>query len=147
MSLRFRICLLAWIVVVASAEFCKGDVYSFDDGWSMNISPAAKLPAKADQQSPGEPNRAYASQYSKVYNQIPFNRAEYNVNPSYRHDSAMEILTGNARHKTVLQHSTAPAPQTRYTPSIPAIPYRYNNPRRGLNYYFYFPYWNYRGIY
>ena len=27
------------------------------------------------------------------------------------------------------------------------LPYRYNNYRRGLNYYFYFPYWNYRGIY
>jgi hypothetical protein len=57
----------------------------------------------------------------------------------------MEILTGNARHQTILHHSTAPAPRT--SRPAPVIPYRYNNLYRGLNYYFYFPYWNYRGIY
>lgn len=89
-----------------------------------------------------------AADYARVYQSIPFNRAEYNANPTYRHDAAMELLTGNARHQTIVRHSSTtqrqPAPQRQ----VPApVPYRYNNRRWGLNYYFYFPYWNFRGLY
>lgn len=45
------------------------------------------------------------SAYSRIYSSIPFNRAEYDVNPNYRHDSTMEILTGNARHQTIVRHN------------------------------------------
>ena len=88
-----------------------------------------------------------AAIYRHIYSRIPFIRAEYNANPSYRHDTVMELLTGNARHQTTVQHSTQPAAPRPPVGPINAIPYRYNNPARGLNYYFYFPYWNYRGIY
>jgi len=85
--------------------------------------------------------------YNRIYRTIPFNRAEYRANPSYRHDSTMEILTGNARHQTIVKHTTV-KPQPATTPvTAPVIPYRYNNWSRGLNYYFYFPYWNARGFY
>lgn len=89
-----------------------------------------------------------AADYARVYQSIPFNRAEYNANPTYRHDATMEFLTGNARHQTIVRHSTAtPRPAAPQQPVPAALPYRYNNRRWGLNYYFYFPYWNFRGLY
>jgi hypothetical protein len=35
--------------------------------------------------------------YPQVYNSIPFSRAEYEANPSYRHDATMEFLFGKMR--------------------------------------------------
>jgi len=78
----------------------------------MEIIPAAKLRATEDvlmviintDGSP-VPNGISASEYSRVYDSIPFSRSEYKANPNYRHDSAMEILTGNSRHQTIIQHN------------------------------------------
>ncbi|MGD9853704.1 MAG: hypothetical protein AB7U20_02015, partial [Planctomycetaceae bacterium] len=42
-----------------------------------------------------------AAAYERVYNAIPFNRTEYLANPSYRHETAMELLTGNQRQIVV----------------------------------------------
>ena len=66
----------------------------------MMIIPAAKL--RPTEVVIGPVNSA---EYRRIYDSIPFNRAEYRVNPNYRHDSAMEILTGHARHQTVIQHN------------------------------------------
>ena len=173
MSVRFRLCLIAWFTTVAlSVLFGKAeaDVYDTGDGWLIEVTPAMKVPAstevivRTDPAVPhdtGKENESAASEtivrsrpvlpqtvgdeYRRIYESIPFNRAEYNANPSYRHDSTMEILTGNARHQTIVNHSTAPVVRPRSRTRV--IPYRYNNRQRGLNYYFYFPYWNYRGIY
>jgi hypothetical protein len=120
------------------------------------IVPAAKLPVDTapqsiplipDINSDRLPTIVDRDAYSRIYRSIPFNRAEYNANPSYRHDSTMEMLTGNPRHQTIVKHTTTrPRPVT--APVVPpVVPYRYNNPAYGLNYYFYFPYWNFRGIY
>ena len=49
---------------------------------------------------------ALASLYPQVYNAIPFSRPEYEANPSYRHDAAMEFLFGQMR-QTVLQRGTS----------------------------------------
>lgn len=38
-----------------------------------------------------------AVRYKQIYAAIPFNRAEYVANPSYRHDATMELLTGNVQ--------------------------------------------------
>lgn len=166
MTVRFKICLAVWIVTVAGSIACnavRADEFDTGDGWVMEVMPAvrtseaaaiaAEIPpavdagvttvTPADSLSPvtGTPGE----DYRRIYQSIPFNRAEYNVNPSYRHDTAMEILTGNSRHQTVVQHSTMPVARERLRSRV--LPYRYNNYRRGLNYYFYFPYWNYRGIY
>ena len=49
------------------------------------------------------PNQALA--YREVYDSIPFSRAEYQANPSYRHDATMELLFGQLR-PTVIQRGT-----------------------------------------
>jgi hypothetical protein len=49
--------------------------------------------------------KADSAGYRRIYNSVPFSRAEYKANPNYRHDSTMEILTGNARHQTVINHN------------------------------------------
>jgi hypothetical protein len=43
--------------------------------------------------------------YRDVYNSIPFIRAEYRANPSYRHDATMEFLFNQMR-PTVIQRGT-----------------------------------------
>jgi hypothetical protein len=50
--------------------------------------------------------------YREVYDAIPFSRAEYDANPSYRHDAAMEFLFGQLR-PTVIQrgHTTVTVQQ------------------------------------
>ncbi len=35
--------------------------------------------------------------YREIYNTIPFSRAEYDANPSYRHEATMELLLGQLR--------------------------------------------------
>lgn len=79
--------------------------------WTMEIQPAIKRPAvpsiPIDARPAAEPGTDVIdpSAYSRIYNSIPFNRVEYDANPNYRHDSTMEILTGNARHQTIVQHN------------------------------------------
>ncbi len=173
MSIRFRVCLVVWVVTVAGSLLTgttQAEVFDTGDGWLIEVSPAMKVPPQnavvvdtapvvpedSTAQEPADASEAVVhsipnvapspgEEYRRIYESIPFNRAEYNANPSYRHDSTMEILTGNARHQTIVQHSTVPGARPR--PERRLIPYRYNNRRSGLNYYFYFPYWNYRGIY
>lgn len=175
MSTRFRICLFAWIAVIAITAVC-GEVQAQitelnpvpappapqmdplvyeatpTPEWTITIVPAAKANAVANQSAP-----AASAEYTRIYNSIPFNRAEYNVNPSYRHDSAMEILTGNARHKTIVQHNPRPVVVTRPAPtSFVGNPsqYGYLRPALRLNYYRHFPslnpyvnIWNYSGAF
>jgi hypothetical protein len=43
--------------------------------------------------------------YRDIYSSIPFNRAEYNAYPSYRHDATMELLFNQMRN-TVIQRGT-----------------------------------------
>ncbi len=182
MSLRFRICLIVWLAVVVLTALT-GKVQAQDTvievtpvpavsdaDWAIEISPALKLssvkPVEVQQQmivadETGQPlcgnAMANADRYTKIYESIPFNRAEYAVNPSYRHDSTMEILTGNARHQTILRHNTGMRPAT--APASGAqqtvIPYGFVRPSLRLNYYRHFPslnpyynmFWNYSGIY
>jgi len=47
--------------------------------------------------------------YRMIYNAIPFNRAEYNASPSYRHDAAMEILFGRMRPTVIHRNSPQPS--------------------------------------
>ena len=161
MSTRTSICgnsvaaVVAALVMVIPLSPAHGEEFPVTDSWSIQItaavkSPAAAEPVKVNSTPDEDPQRDITRpivdpvEYSRVFRSIPFNRAEYNANPSYRHDAAMEILTGNARHQTIVQHKNS-RPQPAATP-VGVIPYRYNNPHRGLNYYFYFPYWNYRGF-
>ncbi len=84
-----------------------------DTEWQMEIQPAIKLsnvpsvsmevPVTATEA--GHTIKFDRAEYARIYNSIPFNRAEYDANPNYRHDSTMEILTGNARHQTIVKHN------------------------------------------
>lgn len=40
-------------------------------------------------------------EYRRIYGSIPFSRAEYLANPSYRHDSTMELMTGVPRQSAL----------------------------------------------
>lgn len=123
-----------------------------DEDWVIEITPALKLRSDAaqseiqmvehpqDAPQPAISRVQFASEYQRIYDSIPFNRAEYNRNPTYRHDSAMEILTGNARHKTIVKHQpqqvVRPVAQRR---QMNPYQFGYLRPALRLNYYRYFP--------
>jgi hypothetical protein len=41
--------------------------------------------------------------YQEAYDSIPFSRAEYDANPAYRHDAAMELVFGVQRRTTIVK--------------------------------------------
>jgi hypothetical protein len=44
--------------------------------------------------------------YAEAYAQIPFSRSEYEANPGYRHDAAMELMFGTMRPMVVSRTTT-----------------------------------------
>jgi hypothetical protein len=86
---------------------------SSDEEWQMEIEPAVKLSAapsgtmevRSGTTDAGQAMTFDRAEYARIYNSIPFNRTEFDANPNYRHDSTMEILTGNSRHQTIVQHN------------------------------------------
>lgn len=85
--------------------------------------------------------RTLVQSYNQVYNSIPFSRAEYVANPSYRHDATMEFLFGQLR-PTVIQRGTTVIRQqssaTNYGYGMPYSPYGFNSyyyPFYGTGYY------------
>ncbi|HEY3963738.1 MAG TPA: hypothetical protein VGM05_04220 [Planctomycetaceae bacterium] len=65
---------------------------------SDNASREGEAPASAAS-GPLEPRMSYAAAYS----QIPFSRSEYEANPGYRHDAALELMMGAMRPTTVMR--------------------------------------------
>jgi len=137
-----------------------------DSEWVIDIRPAARVASAslvptasvAGEQPCEACGTAQVNDYATLYKSVPFNRAEYNVNPSYRHDSAMEILTGNARHQTIVRHNTERRTAAVVARPVPAVgnsyTYGYLRPALRLNYYRHFPslnpyvnMWNYSGAY
>lgn len=47
-----------------------------------------------------------AMTYVEAYNAVPFSRAEYEANPSYRHEAAMELMFRQLRPTTILKQYT-----------------------------------------
>jgi|GEM_PF-1012507 len=43
--------------------------------------------------------------YAEAYNAIEFRRSEYEANPGYRHDAAMELMFGAMRPTTIVKHN------------------------------------------
>ena len=108
------------------------------DSWTIEVVPAATIRNLAPQ-AVGAPEEATESsvsvdraEYLRIYNSIPFSRAEYRVNPGYRHDFAMEILTGNPRHQTIVKHNHEHKQPVRPNPA-PARPSRILSPFTGWN--------------
>lgn len=105
----------------------------------MEIIPAIKLPSQQHAvmlDSAGLPihNGVTTADYRRVYDSIPFSRSEYRVNPNYRHDSTMEILTGNSRHQTIVQHNHEHRQPVQRIPA-PSRPSRVLVPFSGSSYY------------
>lgn len=73
------------------------------------VSGAAPAPAQAEgtaapvSAASGTP--PYQMTYAEAYAQVPFLRSEYEANPSYRHDAAMELMFGQLRPMTVIRQT------------------------------------------
>ena len=61
--------------------------------------------------------------YAEAYRAIPFNRAEYDANPSYRHEAAMELVFGQMRPTTIVKQMGQPqVDEPVYNPYQPYLP-------------------------
>lgn len=67
---------------------------------SDTVSGEGNVPASAAS-GPLVPRMSYVAAYS----QIPFSRAEYEANPGYRHDAALELMFGTLRPLTIMRTS------------------------------------------
>ena len=134
-------CAVAAMLMVAASPSNAAEKTVKIKDWKMVIAPRETTKPASKKKS----DKPDVSRYQQIYNSIPFNRAEYRVNPSYRHDATMEILFGKQRETTIQRVLPQAAPRQQQV----RIPYRYNNnvSPYGLNYSFYFPYWNARGAY
>lgn len=105
------------------------------DALPMPPSPAEvppSTPAAAPCPNPFDVTQERVRAYRELYDSIPFSRAEYDANPSYRHDATLELLFGQLR-PTVVQRQ-----QTRVQVELPAVtppPWAYNP--YGMNALFY----------
>ena len=61
-----------------------------DGTWKIQISP-----------QPSTKTDVNPKNYQQIYNSIPYRRSEYLANPSYRHDTTVEILFGQMRPTVV----------------------------------------------
>ena len=64
------------------------------------------IPAPQSEQSPDRSTPSQVALYRDIYYSIPFRRAEYNANPSYRHEATIELLFNQMRPMTI-QRSTS----------------------------------------
>uniref|UniRef100_A0A7C4LPH0 Uncharacterized protein n=1 Tax=Schlesneria paludicola TaxID=360056 RepID=A0A7C4LPH0_9PLAN len=74
---------------------------------------------------------ALAQRYRQIYAAIPFDRAEYEANPSYRHEATMELLFGQMRPMVVERRQIAV--DVRTPPGMLPAPYSWY----GFNSYFF----------
>ena len=84
-------------------------------------APGTAEPATVPENPPVTPGVAGPSAitYGEAYNASPFSRTEYEANPSYRHDAALEIMFGTARPTTIIRQS---APQVNRYPDFCRLP-------------------------
>lgn len=75
-----------------------------------------------------------------AYRSIPFSRAEYQANPSYRHDAALEIMFGQLRPTTIVRNA-APSVTSDYGYNYfdYITPYNYYRRGYGQSYNFFYP--------
>lgn len=85
------------------------DTTGTESGTASSRSPVPTLAASFNRQ-----------EYLRVYRSIPFSRVQFRANPNYRHDSAMEILTGHPRTTTTVHHEDRPVFKTIPEPSRPS---------------------------
>lgn len=87
------------------------------DGKVWNKAPESRAAVSVAMPAPAEAEGAaaavsaasgilpYRMTYAEAYAQIPFQRSEYEANPSYRHDAALELMFGQMRPMTVIRQT------------------------------------------
>lgn len=145
MSIRRVMMFTAAVAVLVCSQLKAAErVETTTDDWKITIAPAGTGLEKENQ-------IVDPTTYRQIYESIPFNRAEYNANPSYRHDATLELMFGKMRDTVIHRYNYQPT-QTQQTSVYPNAvqparrPYRYNRNLRsyGVGYYFL---WNARGLY
>ena len=96
-----------------------------NDNFAMSLSPRDTAKAESGTAPSRSPVPVLAAsfnrqEYLRVYRSIPFSRVQFRANPNYRHDSAMEILTGHPRTTTTVHHEDRPVFKTIPEPSRPS---------------------------
>lgn len=88
-------------------------------------------------------SRIHPADYRRAYEAIPFSRAEYEANPSYRHEAAMELLFGQLRPTTIHRVQPAVPPRSAALSSAPQLlqpapfrHYRFGGYRHGYRVYY-----------
>lgn len=106
-------------------------------------APPVDAPPAAQKDAPAAPAPAVsrdpvlmAQQYREIYNALPFLRSQYDANPTYRHDTTMELLFGQLRPMTI-NRTTIDIKQQQ--PRVRYVPSQYN--KYGMNSFFYPFYW------
>lgn len=54
--------------------------------------------------------------YEQAYAMVPYRKSEYQANPHYRHEAAMEIMFGAMRPTTIVRPTYGPKPSHYYYP-------------------------------
>lgn len=90
---------------------------TFGDGWTVHVVPG-QAPAPTYQ----------GRTYNEIYDSIPYRKSEHLANPSYRHDSTMEIMFGELRPTVIHRDQSqmmapSPAMAPMYPPMYPWRPY------------------------
>ena len=148
MSIRRVMMITAAVTVLVCSQLQAAErVETTTDDWKITIAPAGTGLEKENQ-------IVDPTTYKQIYDSIPFNRAEYRANPSYRHDATLELMFGKMRETVIHRNVYQPQQQQQQQPTSVypntsqsvLLPYRYNRNLRsyGLGYYFL---WNARGLY
>ena len=114
---RFTLAVATTALVIYSSGIVRSDETPATGVWTMEITPAANRHAAPASVLVADPPAAAApnvdpAEYQRIYNSIPFSRAEYLANRDYRHAATMEILFGQLRPTTIVK-TVAPATETR----------------------------------
>ena len=82
------------------------------DGWTMRIVARSEGTVTVD-----DAMSQKIAAYKAAYDAIPYRRAEYLANPSYRHDAAVEFAFGEMR-QTVIHRTDSPERIVNQRPSM-----------------------------
>ncbi|MGE3314282.1 MAG: hypothetical protein AB7O26_04125 [Planctomycetaceae bacterium] len=139
-------CLAAKTLILLSAGMLAPSIATAQQAdTSIKILPATKAVAETTPAAPAPADDKTAApkatmSYEEAYRSIPFSRAEYQANPSYRHDAALEIMFGQLRPTTIVRNalpSTATDYGYNYFDYI--TPYSYYRRGYGRSYNFFYP--------
>lgn len=108
------------------------DVVTTEAQAPERIAPAAAAPGSATETHaiPALGPAPLRLTYEQAYNSIPFSRAEYEANPGYRHEAAMELMFGVLRPTTIMKQTI---PYFSRYPDVyryryPVFPYQHSTP-------------------